>query len=723
MTARWGWLPRMPHARSVCDDLVGQTIAFCRLSGFRLGEKRQTTKGDGLSHWRIGTLVCALALVLSAQTPPAKKTPAPPPPPLEPPAEVLTSIYPAGGQRGHTVEITVTGTGLAPQEILVTGGGVTGRVLETKSATQARVAVTIAADAAPGEREFRLRNAGGVSGRARFIVGTLPEINEVEPNSTKPQAQKLASLPVVINGQILQSDRDYFQFHAHAGETLVCAVEARSLLPFIADAVPGWFDPVLAIYDSEGKQIRYADDFGFKPDPVLFFRPPQDGDYIIELRDIVFRGRADFVYRLTLGAVPYVTGIFPLGGQRGSQVDVELRGVNLAARTARIAVPFEGPRVMHITANAIPLAPSDLPAIRADVPNHTPQQAQRVAAPAAIDGRIAKPGDSDYYVFRAEKGQKLLLEVQARRLDSPLDSILTLYNEKREVVAENDDWTDPLESQLTHHADSHLVYTVPAAGDYSLRLRDIQGKGGEEYAYRLLIAPPKPDFALRITPDNPRLGQGDTAAITVTALRRDEFAGDIALSVEDLPPGYASSEGLIPAGQTEGRLTITAPPDATPGILSPTIVGTATVGKESVRRRAESAESMMQAFAYTHYLATERLLMAVTPSAAFTISAQVPPREVLEVKPGGETPIVIHVRRKPGAANAVTIVAVRLANNTITTKSIQVTPDKDEVTIAVAATKDAKPGLRQDIIVSAFMRAGSQTITRFTQAIPVKVAQ
>jgi hypothetical protein len=66
---------------------------------------------------------------------------------------------------------------------------------------------------------------------------------------------------------------------------------------------------------------------------------------------------------------------------------------------------------------------------------------------------------------------------------------------------------------------------------------------------------------------------------------------------------------------------------------------------------------------------------------------------------------------------------VRLANNTITTKSIQVTPDKDEVTIAVAATKDAKPGLRQDIIVSAFMRAGSQTITRFTQAIPVKVAQ
>jgi hypothetical protein len=669
-------------------------------------------------------LLASLALLAAAaQSPPAKKAPAPPPPPLEPPQEVVASIYPAGGQRGHTVEVTVTGTGLAPEEVMVTGGGVTGRVLETKSATQARVSVAIAESAEPGEREFRLRNSGGVSNRARFMVGTLPEINEVEPNSTRPQAQKLASLPVVINGQILQGDRDYFQFHARAGETLVCAVEARSLLPFIADAVPGWFDPLLAIYDSEGRQIRYADDFGFKPDPVLFFSPPQDGDYIVEVRDIIFRGRADFVYRLTLGAVPYVSGVFPLGGRRGSTINVQLRGANLPERAARVSVPSDAPRVMHVIVGAIPFAPSDLPAVAANDSNHAPEQAQRVTAPVAIDGRIANPGDSDYYVFHADKGQKLLMEVMARRLDSPLDSILTLYNAKREAVAENDDWTDPLESQLTHHADSHLVYTFPAAGDYSLRLRDVQGNGGEEYAYRLLIAAPKPDFALRVTPDNPRLGQGDTAAITVTALRRDEFAGDIALSVEDLPPGFLASQGVIPAGQTEGRLTITAPIDAAPGVVSPVIVGTATVGTDTVRRRAETAEAVMQAFAYTHYLTTPRLLMAVTPPAAFTLSAEVPPGEALEVKPGGETPFVVKVRRRPGAANAVTIGAVRLANNTISTKSIQVTPDKDEVTIAVAATKDAKPGLRQDIIISGFMRAGGQTITRFTQAIPVKVAQ
>ena len=115
---------------------------------------------------------------------------------LEPPQPVLAWIYPAGGQRGTTVEVTASGTAIAP-------------------------------DAEPGVRELRILNAGGVSNRSRFVVGQLPEIDEVEPNSEKSQAQNIASWPVV-NGQILEGDRDYFRFSAKAGETVICAVEARS---------------------------------------------------------------------------------------------------------------------------------------------------------------------------------------------------------------------------------------------------------------------------------------------------------------------------------------------------------------------------------------------------------------------------------------------------------------------------------------------------------------
>ena len=147
-----------------------------------------------------------------------------------------------------------------------------------------------------------------------------------------------------------------------------------------------------------------------------------------------------------------------------------------------------------------------------------------------------------------------------------MDSVLTLYDGKRNQVAENDDWNDPLEAILAHNSDSRILYTFPAAGDYYLRLRDIQGKGGEEYAYRLVLDVPHPDFTLRVAPDNPRLGVGDTAAITVAAVRHDDFAGEIKLAVEGLPAGFTASEALIAAGQNEGRLTITSPAGATPGI-------------------------------------------------------------------------------------------------------------------------------------------------------------
>jgi hypothetical protein len=172
------------------------------------------------------------------------------------------------------------------------------------------------------------------------------------------------------------------------------------------------------------------------------------------------------------------------------------------------------------------------------------------------------------------------MEVQARRLGSPLDSIITLFNSQGGQLAEQDDsdMGDPL---LTHHADSRLDYTFPSDGDYVLRIQDAQGRGGEECAYRLHIVPPRPDFSLRTVPDNPRLGQTDSVPVTVKALRQDGFNSEIDLTVQNLPKGFVASKAVIPAGQSETRLTITAPPDAPVGLASPTIVGTATLGEQT----------------------------------------------------------------------------------------------------------------------------------------------
>lgn len=676
-----------------------------------------------IRRWAI---VGCLALSLAAadkETQKAKRRierqSAPAAPAFDVPQPFIAYVFPAGVRCGESVEATISGTNLAPpgdlkesQRVTVSGAGVTARLLSAKDNTQLRVRIEADASAEPGERELRIVSPGGASNRFRFFVGELPEVIESEPNSEKTQPQVLPRLPVVINGQIQEADRDFFRFHARAGEKLVLEVQARRILPFIADGVPGWFDPCLTVYDATGREVGYADDFRVQSDPVLVFEPPRDGDYTLEVRDILHRGRGDFVYRLMAGAVPFVSHIFPLGGQRGSTVEVELTGVNLASARQRVEVAAGAPPRFAVGRQRFAACDFREQIEGADF------EAYRVEPPLVLNGRIGRPGDVDSFVIRAAPKQQLVFEVQARRLDSPLDSILRLMDRSGKVLAESDDWQDPADSPATHHADSRILYTFSTGGEFVMQLGDVQGNGGPEYAYRLIIAPPQPDFSLRISPDNPRLGQGDTAALTVDAVRKDGFDGEIRLSVENLPEGFRASDAVIQPGQSQARFTITAPPDAPVSVLSPAVVGTATVGGREVRRRAETADPMMQAFASTHYMPTAGLAMAVLEPGAFTLSAG--DGKVLEAPRGSEISISVKVRRTPAAKGAVTLTGTRIGNF-MTMKPAVCPPGADEAVLTVAVSADAPVGLRQNLIVSGVTRNGRDTITRFAPAIPIRI--
>ena len=56
----------------------------------------------------------------------------------------------------------------------------------------------------------------------------------------------------------MPGDVDRFSFTARKGARLVIAADARELMPYLADAVPGWFQAVLALYDSTGSEVAYA---------------------------------------------------------------------------------------------------------------------------------------------------------------------------------------------------------------------------------------------------------------------------------------------------------------------------------------------------------------------------------------------------------------------------------------------------------------------------------
>ncbi len=191
------------------------------------------------------------------------------------------------------------------------------------------IAVHVSVDpgAAVGDRELRVASSLGLSNPIRFQIGRYSEMLQSAQADGSPA--DVASLPVVLNGQILPGEAHRYSFTGRKGMRFVAAISAESLMPYLADAVPGWFQPRISLFGPDGREIASADHFQFRVDPILHCDLPADGKYIIEVRDTLYRGREDFVYRLTMGELPVVTSVFPLGGRSTGVTTVQTRGWNL----------------------------------------------------------------------------------------------------------------------------------------------------------------------------------------------------------------------------------------------------------------------------------------------------------------------------------------------------------------------------------------------------------
>jgi len=495
------------------------------------------------------------------------------------------------------------------------------------------VKLSLAADAPLGRREIRLASRNGLSAPILFFVGELPELSEAAasgaallqkrrrkragPGSLAPREPALTvKTPVVINGQITPGDVDRYKFHATKGQKLVIAVGARALIPYLADAVPGWFQAVLTLCDAAGKEIVTVDDYRFNPDPVILHEVSHTGDYLIEIRDSIYRGREDFVYRISVGELPFLQSIYPLGGRAGTHTAVKLRGWNLSAKHSTIQPSQAGITSVSIqgrglTSNRLPFAAGTLPEATEREPNQSQAQAQRVTLPLVLNGRIDRPGDWDVFSFEGKRGETICAEVQARRLASPLDSVLRLTDASGREIAFNDDHKDPGQGLLTHHADSLLQVPLPETGRYFLYLFDAQQKGSEEHAYRLGISRLRPDFELRLTPSSLSLARGATQPITVQVLRHGGFSGEILIQLKDSPPGFKLSGGRIPANQSKLTMTLSAGAKHAVGLLSVELIGKAQIQGAEVIRPCVPADRVTQAFITKHLVRAAKLAVSL----------------------------------------------------------------------------------------------------------------
>lgn len=223
---------------------------------------------------------------------------------------------------------------------------------------------------------------------------------------------------------------------------------------------------------------------------------------------------------------PQLTGISPRAAQRGQTIDVSLDGKNInesaeiwfnksgikaeikqksPVATVRVTgsgisanipndprlilsfeiapdAPLGNHQIRLITPNGVSnpqnFIVGDLPEMKEQEPNTTKEEANMLELPVTVNGTVASIDDVDMFRFNLRKGARLICDIHAQRIGSPLDTYLVLYDPNG---------TEILKSQDGNGLDSFIDYTTQMQGEYTLYLRDVRYQGGGNYTYRLNI--------------------------------------------------------------------------------------------------------------------------------------------------------------------------------------------------------------------------------------------
>jgi hypothetical protein len=128
-----------------------------------------------------------------------------------------------------------------------------------------------------------------------LVVSDVLEEVEQEPNETFAQA-KLVVVPCAVSGVLQDSnDHDLIRFAARKGR--IVRIQARS------GSLRSPSFVMMRVVDAKNKVLASAK-VGASPEMSVAFTPPADGEYGVEVRDLLFRGGSRFGYRIELSDGP-----------------------------------------------------------------------------------------------------------------------------------------------------------------------------------------------------------------------------------------------------------------------------------------------------------------------------------------------------------------------------------------------------------------------------------
>jgi hypothetical protein len=482
----------------------------------------------------------------------------------------LSQVFPAGGQRGTTVPVKLTGKFDWPVNVWAPG------VEIAAGEESGKLEISIPADLAADRVWLRLHNAEGASALVPFLIGSVRETAEQEPNNAPKEAQAIAELPVTINGALGRADVDGFAVTLMAGQTLVAALDANTRLGAPMDAI-------LQVTSATGTVLAENHD-AVGLDPRIVFTATQAGTHIVRVfafpatpdSTIAFRGGDDYLYRLTLTTGPYLHNAVPLAVSETNLDPVRLHGWNLPADVTLPVQPFGGDRLAEF-AEREPLGELRTPSnggmglvfspefagsarvrivpheVVANIPAAIAEQPFLLSQPTVVTGWLQTPKQRDEYRLTLAKGQPVLITAEAHMLDFPVDPVLVLTDPAGNVAAEVDDAS-------RNQRDAVLTHTPKQDGEYRLTVFDRYRHGGPLGFYRLSVRRDEADFELTAAADALVIPAGKPGELVVNIQRRNiagQEIGPITFEGLDLPEGVTLAAVVSePKGGTSTKVTL-----------------------------------------------------------------------------------------------------------------------------------------------------------------------
>jgi hypothetical protein len=621
----------------------------------------------------------------------------PPPVKPNPQAPALNVPVPVGMQRGTTLDLTLTGTNLAEPTALWTSFPAKVTIpTDNKNGTDQTkllVRLEVTKDAPIGFHTIRLATTRGMSNLRIFCIDDLPQVMEVDTNHSLATAQAV-SIPCVVVGRADAEMTDYFKFKVTAGQRVSFEVLGRRL------GSP--FDPQISLHDIRtGHELpeAYSNDApGLQTDSRLTYTFKEAGEYVLEIRDVTYRGGPDFWYRLRIGDFPCATTPIPMAIKRGSKALINFSGPTVdGVAPVEVTAPTD-PNIDTLWiapkgANGlygwpVALAVSDLDESVEQEPNNDSAHANRIPVPGAVTGRFLEKGDLDYFVFSAKKGQKLVIQGHTLEYDSPTLLDMTVNDAKGNQVAASN-------PQANHPEDQRMDFNPPADGDYFLMVKQLTDWGGPSEVYRVEIRPGQPSFSLTVGLDRFDAAQGGSAEIPIQTVTRRDYAGPIEVSVVGHPGITGKTELKAtpppPPNQPAGKLTINVKPDVPMGPYFLLIQGKAVIDGKPVIVNADVTPSVKESMAGLAFPPRDLLHpvgLAVTEKPPFSLLAKF---ELAENIRGVPVSVTVTAQRAPGFAEEIVLAPQGVPAN-VALPALKIEKGKNEVKGQFTAAANAPLG-------------------------------